>query len=106
MGYIDEGQETLDWAVKNNQIFLIMFLVVFGILLYVLYKAYHMMIKERTESKEERKKFLETLDKQQDLISEQQKLLEDEKRLFEGMNGTVNNINAKLDILVHTSRKE
>jgi|GEM_PF-2257721 len=99
--YIDEGQETLDWAVKNNQVFLIMFLVVFAILLYVLYKAYRMMITERVEAKAERTKFLDTLDKQQDLISEQQRLLEDEKKLFEDMNHTVKDINMKMDVVLH-----
>lgn len=99
--YINEGQETLDWAVKNNQVFLIMFLVVFMILLYVLYKAYRMMITERIEVKAERAKFLDTLDKQQDLISEQQRLLEDEKKLFEDMNHTVKDINMKMDVVLH-----
>ena len=104
MQYIDKGQETLDWAVRNNQVFLVMFLLVFGILLYVLYKAYRMLITERAEAKAERAKFLDTLDKQQDLISEQQRLLEDEKKLFESMNKTVNDINTKMDVVLH--RKE
>lgn len=99
--YINEGQETLDWAVRNNQVFLVMFLLVFAILLYVLYKAYRMLITERSEAKAERTKFLDTLDKQQDLISEQQRLLEDEKKLFESMNKTVNDINMKMDVVLH-----
>lgn len=63
-----------------------MLIVVFLVLLFVLYKAYKFLIKERAEIKEEQKTFLATLDKQQNLISDQQKLLEDEKRLFEDMN--------------------
>lgn len=98
--YINEGQETLDWAIKNDQVFLVMFLLVFAILLYVLFKAYRLMITERTEAKAERAKFLDTLDKQQDLISEQQRLLEDEKKLFESMNKTVNDINTKIDVVI------
>lgn len=102
--YIDQGQETLDWAVKNNQVFLIMFIAVFIILILVLYTAYKLLIKERAETKEEHKTFLATLDKQQDLISDQQKLLEDEKRLFEDMNHTVKDINNKMDLVLHVRK--
>ncbi|MGH1803342.1 hypothetical protein [Enterococcus gallinarum] len=98
--YINEGQETLDWAVKNNQVFLIMFLLIFIIFLYVLFKAYRMLILERIEVKEERKQFLETLNKQQSLINDQQRLLEEEKKLFERMNKTVNDINTKIDVVI------
>ena len=102
--YINEGQETLDWAVKNNQVFLIMFLLIFIILLYVLYKVYHMMVTERIEGKEERKQFLETLNQQQILINDQQRLLEEEKKPFQSMNKTVNDINTKIDVVIQ--RKE
>lgn len=102
--YIDQGQETLDWAVKNNQVFLIMFIAVFIILILVLYTAYKLLIKERAETKEEHKTFLATLDKQQNLISDQQKLLEDEKRLFEDMNHTVKDINNKMDLVLHVRK--
>lgn len=102
--YIDQGQETLDWAVKNNQVFLIMFIVIFVVLLFVLYTAYKLLIKERAETKSEHKIFLATLDKQQDLISAQQKLLEDEKRLFEDMNHTVKDINNKMDLVLHVRK--
>lgn len=98
--YINEGQETLDWAVKNNQVFLIMFLLIFIIFLCVLFKAYRMLILERIEVKEERKQFLETLNKQQSLINDQQRLLEEEKKLFERMNKTVNDINTKIDVVI------
>ncbi|MGM0238529.1 hypothetical protein [Enterococcus sp. AZ103] len=100
MGYINEAQETLDWAQRNNQIFLIMFIVVFTVLLLVLYVAFKLLVTERKESQKERNSYLETIQKQQNLVSEQQALLEDEKRIFENMSKDITEINFKLDRVV------
>lgn len=100
MGYINEAQETLDWAQRNNQVFLIMFIVVFTVLLIVLYVAFKLLVTERKESQKERNSYLETIQKQQNLVSEQQALLEDEKRIFENMSKDITEINFKLDRVV------
>lgn len=94
---VEQGQNFIDWIVASDRIFVVLSLILFGVVLYALYKMLNIILKEREESKHERKEFLSTLNSQQQLISKQQDLLEDEKKIFEKMGSDISQINYKLN---------
>lgn len=107
MESVDKAQSILDWAQRTDSIFMVMFVAVMFILLFVLYTAFRLLVKEREEAKVDRNNFMTTindqqklLSSQQQLISGQQDLLNEEKKIMQEMSGNVTTIKNNVDFLI------
>ncbi|MFC0233959.1 hypothetical protein ACFFIF_08165 [Vagococcus entomophilus] len=97
MAGVKQVMDITDWAVQREIVFLVLFMLVFAILCFVIYKVAKVLGEEREQSISERKEYLVTLTKQQELIEQQQQILEEEKQTLAGISTTVINVDRKLD---------
>lgn len=95
-----------DWAVQREIVFLVLFLIVFTILCFVIYKVAKVLGDERQQANDERKEYLVTLTKQQELIEQQQLLLVEEKKTLEKISETVTEVDKKIDVVLDDINKK
>lgn len=113
MGHVDEARDTLDWAVRNEVVFMVLFV---GMLSFAIYFVYMMLErsneerreykqeiqKEREDAKQERNEFLLTLKQLQDLTQQQHNALVNE---IDRVNRSVTSVGTKVDLILIGNKK-
>lgn len=114
---ITSGEQVLEWAFQHQAVFLVLLIVVCYFFWKLQVKNTEMFEKELEESKEERKailsehkeerdKFLHTLNQQQVLIDKQYELQKAEKEQINRIENKMDNVDRKMDIVLAKAKDE